>query len=153
NEAEVVAFAWSVPWERARRERILHVQTHPDHVLRAGWLSELHLKRYWRTGRGDTEGRDVRGLAHRRFAVLQVALRLYQLDRGRPAPDLSALVPAYLPAVPPDPYTGAPFGYRLSEGETLEPLSGRVAPTPAQLYRTSAAVVAALAFPAGGMRW
>ena len=32
---------------------------------------------------------------------------------------MSALVPIYLAAVPADPYTGAPFRYRISTGETL----------------------------------
>jgi hypothetical protein len=120
SEAELLALAWNVPWERARRERILRVHTDLTLDLPAAWLSELHLKRHWLFAWTDEEAeRDVQAMALRRFAVLQVALRLYQLDHGRAASDLSALVPAYLPAVPRDPYTGAPFGYRLSAGEQL----------------------------------
>ena len=57
----------------------------------------------------------------RRFAILKVALRLYQLEHGRPAPDLASLVPAYVPVLPLDPYTQAAFGYRLSDGEPQPP--------------------------------
>jgi hypothetical protein len=122
SEAELVTFAWNVPWERARRERILRLHTQPAQDLPRAWLSELHLKRHWIFAWTDEDAeRDLRALTHRRFAMLQVALRLYQLDHGGAAPDLSALVPAYLPAVPRDPYTGAPFGYRVSAGEQLTP--------------------------------
>jgi hypothetical protein len=52
-------------------------------------------------------------------AALQVALRLYQEEKGRPAEGLTELVPDYLPAVPEDPADGRPYRYRLSRGETL----------------------------------
>src|SRR5262249_26835471 len=53
-------------------------------------------------------------------ARLQVALALYQVRHGKPAATLGELVPAYLPAVPPDPYTGAAFHYHVSRGEKLD---------------------------------
>jgi hypothetical protein len=59
------------------------------------------------------------GLCRVRAARLQAALVLYRLRHGRPAPDLDALVPDYLPDLPPDPYSGEPFRYRVSEGERL----------------------------------
>ncbi len=55
-----------------------------------------------------------------RVAALQVALRLYQAEEGRPAEKLDELVPKYLRAIPADPYDGQPFRYRLSKGETLD---------------------------------
>ncbi|HKB02363.1 MAG TPA: hypothetical protein VKD90_09090 [Gemmataceae bacterium] len=122
SEAELVALAWNVPWERARRERILRVHTHPTRDLPVAWLSGLHLKRQWIIAWTEEDAeRDLRVLALRRLAVLQVALRLYELDQGRVAPDLAALAPEYLPSVPSDPYTGARFGYRVSAGEQLKP--------------------------------
>ena len=64
-----------------------------------------------------------------------------------PAPDLAALVPAYLPAVPEDPYTGRPFGYRVSAGEPIAAGSVQLGRDDQVAY----GVVAALAHPVGGL--
>jgi hypothetical protein len=63
-----------------------------------------------------------------RALELQVALALFQLEKGRPARTLDELVPSYLSELPLDPFTGRPFGYRVSIGERLHTLStqGRV---------------------------
>ena len=45
-----------------------------------------------------------RALALRRMAALALAIRLYQLDHGARPAQLEELVPAYLPAVPRDPF-------------------------------------------------
>ncbi|HKB05191.1 MAG TPA: hypothetical protein VKD90_23400 [Gemmataceae bacterium] len=120
-EADLVATCWAVPWERLRRERILRLNTHPDRHVDRSWLSGLQYGHLWRTDEANTvTERDTRGVALRRLARLQVALRLYQLDHGRPAATLAELVPTCLAAVPDDPYTGAPFRYRLSAGESVE---------------------------------
>jgi hypothetical protein len=51
------------------------------------------------------------------------ALRIWQLEHeGRYPETLEALVPSLLPSLPYDPYSGKPFGYRRSEGQTLLPL-------------------------------
>ncbi|MSQ94257.1 MAG: hypothetical protein EXR98_06835 [Gemmataceae bacterium] len=43
-----------------------------------------------------------------------IALSLYRIDQGKPAPDLQTLVPRYLPAgLPADPYSGQPFRYQV----------------------------------------
>jgi hypothetical protein len=55
-------------------------------------------------------------LTDRRAAALLLAIRLYQFDHdGRLPVTLDALVPAYLPAIPLDPFspTGHPLRYRL----------------------------------------
>jgi hypothetical protein len=52
-----------------------------------------------------------------------LALRLYQAEKGQLPATLQAVVPGILPNVPVDPYTGQPFGYRISAGEEL-PESG-----------------------------
>jgi hypothetical protein len=53
-------------------------------------------------------------------AAIAVALRRYKLDRGEYPADLSALAPAYLPALPIDPYTGKPPVYvRAAAGFSL----------------------------------
>ncbi len=51
---------------------------------------------------------------------LKVALALYQLDNGAPAATLDRLVPMYLPELPPDPYGGQLFRYRISPGERID---------------------------------
>jgi hypothetical protein len=119
-EANLVAFAWHVPWERVRRERLLRLET--TRQIDPRWLSRLHRPNQWRLAFERTDSlADVerRALTIRRFARLRVALRLYGVEHAIPAPDLSALVPTYLPAVPLDPFTGRPFGYRVSAGETI----------------------------------
>ena len=49
----------------------------------------------------------------RRFAATALAIRLYELDHGHPPLSLAELVPAYLPAVPLDPFdpNGGPLRY------------------------------------------
>ncbi|MCC7291257.1 MAG: hypothetical protein IT449_04240 [Phycisphaerales bacterium] len=47
---------------------------------------------------------NYRALADRRMAATALAIRLYELDHGRRPDRLDELVPAYLPAVPYDPF-------------------------------------------------
>ena len=51
---------------------------------------------------------------------------LYQVDQGKVAPSLAVLVPGYLDALPKDPYSGKDFRYRVSEGETIAGVVGRL---------------------------
>jgi hypothetical protein len=46
-----------------------------------------------------------------RGTALFLAVRAYEADRGRPPARLNALVPAYLPKLPKDPFTGKSFRY------------------------------------------
>jgi hypothetical protein len=55
---------------------------------------------------------------------LRVALALYQLQEGKSAATLDALVPNYLRQLPVDPYSGQPFHYRISRGEHIQ-INGR----------------------------
>jgi hypothetical protein len=55
------------------------------------------------------------GLTDRRAAVIALAIRLYRFDHGGNWPrDLNELTPAYLPAIPTDPFspTDSPFRYK-----------------------------------------
>jgi hypothetical protein len=63
---------------------------------------------------------EARSLCQLRGTQLITALALYEQEKGQPAAILDALVPAYLPAVPQDPYSGQPFRYRVSQGEKIE---------------------------------
>jgi hypothetical protein len=68
-----------------------------------------------------TIGRNLeREYVYLRGSILVTALALYQAEKGQPPQKLEDLVPAYLPALPLDPYTGQPFHYRISHGEKIE---------------------------------
>jgi hypothetical protein len=58
-----------------------------------------------------------------RALELQVALALFQLEKRRTARTLDELVPSYFSELPVDPFTGRPFGYRVSVGEQLSALT------------------------------
>jgi hypothetical protein len=55
----------------------------------------------------------VRGETLRRLTVTAIALERYRLRHARPPADLAALAPELLRAVPVDPMSGKPLGYRL----------------------------------------
>jgi hypothetical protein len=103
READLLQFAWNVPWEKERLRRAIglgNVEVPPAGL----W------ERLW----------SIRGKPDR-AAMLQVALRLFVAERGKPPESLDELVPDYLPAVPVDPYDPAkkPFQYRVSPGEWI----------------------------------
>jgi hypothetical protein len=127
-EAAFLAWAWQVPWERARQERLLRWVSHHKPApsgeprFQAPW-PEQPLDFTWQA-REAREAHNPYMLTAHRAALLQVALRLYLATHGRPAPSLDALVQQYLTAVPVDPYDpeGKPFRYRVSRGETVRVL-------------------------------
>ena len=54
-------------------------------------------------------------LAMTRCVVTALAVERHRLANGRAPEDLAALIPAFLPEVPDDPFDGAPLLYRLGE--------------------------------------
>lgn len=56
-------------------------------------------------------------LAMRRMAATALAIRLYEIDHGQRPTSLATLVPAYLDALPKDPFAGdgRTFGYRRND--------------------------------------
>lgn len=147
-EANLVAFAWHVPWEQVRRERLLRLET--NRPVDPEWLSAIHRPHQWRQAfdrAADLAEVERKALTVRRFARLRAALRLYGLEHPAPAPDLAALVPTYLPAIPVDPFTGGPLGYRLSVGEPVA--AGNLLVAWEDFVGLGAA--ASLAHPAGGL--
>jgi hypothetical protein len=116
-ELAVLATAWSVPWELAREKRAIRYLQWSSDRWPGRHFHLLHgLVRYNGAFR---EARLLRRRCRVSAMVLTVALRLYQAEKGQPARTLEALVPAYLPAVPADPFGNGPFHYRLSEGEEI----------------------------------
>jgi hypothetical protein len=59
------------------------------------------------------------GLCRLRGLRLQLALAIYQARHGRCPTRLDELAPELLRTIPADPWSGKPFGYRLSKGESL----------------------------------
>ncbi len=149
-ESALVGFAWSVPWERLRRDRLLRVNADASMRVDLNWLSKLHLGTFWPDRTARLESFDRRGLTLRRFVRLKTAIILYQEDRGVPAQALTDLVPSYLDAVPADPYTTASFKYRVSKGEVIDS-SSRDVRSASIPYVTVSAAIESIAYPFGGL--
>lgn len=119
EEIDVAALLWRVPWEQERHRRILRVifqgsRRQQAKIEEAGGLGVEGLIR-----RRDFSERSDRVLCRLRAGQLKVALRLYQIETGKPAVSLDALVPSYVLAIPLDPFGDKPFRYRLSRGENI----------------------------------
>ena len=115
--ADLVGFGWATPWERERTRRLVGLG--PDRRSTVGMGSLVR----GRPGSGlllrtanpdDLTDQDRFLRSQRRATILKLAVRAYQAEHGgTPPADLAALVPAYLPAVPTDPYGDGPFRYRV----------------------------------------
>ena len=124
TEANVVAFAWAVPWEKERLRRAVALGNDPARrreradLLRGApglWYDELMMGQDWRL-----EPTAQRTLTVRRAAILSLALRLHRLAAGEYPATLAELVPARMAAVPADPFDGRPFRYRrVDRAETV----------------------------------
>ncbi|MDB5311448.1 MAG: hypothetical protein JWO38_5650 [Gemmataceae bacterium] len=134
--ADLIALAWSVPWERERGRRLVGLG------FEAGLGQEEHNLVRGRPGSVIFNVRlqtpielaeiDRQLRTYRRAVQLKLAVRLYQEEKGSAPPDLTALVAEkYIPVVPADPYDGLPFRYRVSAGEELQPPPSPVAVPPA----------------------
>jgi hypothetical protein len=125
NDSPVLQFALAAPWEKVRFRRLLDGLASRDPELNklAFRLTPPALKLSLPGASGLIDFFPAPPHPALRYpvrvAALQVALRLYQAEVGRPAEQLTDLVPKYLPAVPLDPYDGQPFRYRLSRGEDI----------------------------------
>jgi hypothetical protein len=124
-EADLLRFAWQVPWEKVRLRRLLDELASRDpersrHAAEHSPYMAFALLPFLAQGTSPDAFAPARPLSRERAALLQLALRLFQVETGRPAEKLADLVPKYVAAVPADPYDGRPFRYRLSRGETLD---------------------------------
>lgn len=129
-EADLVGFAWAVPWERERTRRLLGLgfEVGPSGMYGASPSlltgrpgAQLLVVRNRSVGDQSEMDRFVR--ATRRALVLRLAIRAHLHETGRPPEALAALTAGpnpYLRALPEDPFAdGRVFGYRVSAGETL----------------------------------
>jgi hypothetical protein len=121
-----VGVAWQVPWERERQQRLLRLLFADNPSGRQVVLRAVPWMRHIGTGVVglSSENDRRRELTALRARQLEVALRLYQAEKGKPAAALEALVPGILPEIPLDPFSSRPFRYRLSAGERIEWPSG-----------------------------
>jgi hypothetical protein len=122
-EADLVALAWTVPWERERTRRLVGASGDPlsaESVARlSGRPGGPILMGRARAGAELVE-RDLHLRVHRRAVTLKAAVLAYQGDHGRAPAGQEELVGSYLPRLPEDPFTaGRHFGYRVSAGEEL----------------------------------
>lgn len=124
-EADLVALAWTVPWERERTRRLLGLTSDET-------AGELFRALGGRPGAGllisrvRVTGEVVEVESQQRVSaralLMRLALRAHQIERGAHPEAAGELVArGYLPRLPLDPYSGdgRPLGYRLSPGETL----------------------------------
>ncbi len=125
SEMDLISLLWRIPWELERHQRLLR-------VVFEGSLDQRKLVANWGgfymgslnpPESKDQEQQDRRATAELFATLLKVGLRLYQARNGEFPDNLSELasdqVPGlkqrkYLPAVPPDPFDGKPFRYRVS---------------------------------------
>jgi hypothetical protein len=158
TEANLVGFAWAVPWEKERLRRAVGLGNRPgrraeqDRVLRGapGW--SWMISDDWAFS-PDFQNGHKHIVAARRAVMLKVAVRMYEAETGAMPETLDALVPAYLPDVPADPFDNQPFRYRVSKGETIAMYRQRDAapePPPGFMSFTTVHDIMALAGVAGG---
>jgi len=120
---QMFLLAQETPWERVRVERQINALyaeyftgRQPDSSLlrQQPWLAQIGVGD-WTTTRPAAD----RALCRVRAGQLQLALLLYEREKGQPARALTDLVPGYLRVLPTDPFTRASFGYRVSRGEHI----------------------------------
>jgi hypothetical protein len=133
-EADLIAFAWNVPWERERTRRLVGMTVDNTPLITQFRLvtgrpgSGLLLARHRSLAELTEADRQVR--VARRASILKIAVRAFQTDHGNPPTALMELVAKqYLTRLPDDPYADSgTFGYRVSEGETLRNPAARPMP-------------------------
>ncbi|HUR54710.1 MAG TPA: hypothetical protein VMZ71_11300, partial [Gemmataceae bacterium] len=123
-EADLVGFAWTVPWERERTRRLIglgfeaSVEPHYYRLLRGRPGRGLLVGRFLNAADIVEYDRLLRTL--RRVAAVRIAVRLHEAEKGTvPASPAELVSAGYLPDETPDPYDGAPLRYRVSAGERL----------------------------------
>lgn len=101
-----------VPWPQARQavsQRLAYLEN------ASGLASQLHymLSAISVPNFSRALDRAITIEAQRRLTITALALERFRLKRAAYPPDLAALTPEYLRAVPVDPFSGAPLCYRL----------------------------------------
>ncbi len=82
------------------------------------WLHPIKLaSALWQSHNSQKTAKERHDLAAARLRLLlvEIALRCYQADQGKPAENLQALVPKYLKQVPLDPFSNQPLVYHIAK--------------------------------------
>jgi hypothetical protein len=123
---ELVAVAWSVPWERERTRRLIGLGFEAgaptaDHLLTRGRPGANTLLVVRNRTPADVTELDRQIRTYRRAMLLRLAIRMYRAEHGEFPSNLQQLVTSNcLSVLPLDPYDESrTFGYRISEGEVL----------------------------------
>jgi hypothetical protein len=120
-QATLVNYSLLVPWERERQLRLLRALLEGDEPQRRAAMRMGGPLQFAGVLFGRRPSFSKRTVAQLHAAQLQVALRLYEAESGRPAKALGELLQKrYLQTIPTDPFDGQPFRYRLSKGEKIE---------------------------------
>ncbi len=114
--AGLTAASWKTPWEEARLQRLIRQLANEGavaHPLPPPLTRKLLFPGY----QSQNSYASLQDTTRVQARELMVALRLFQVEAGRPARTLEELTPNILPAVPIDRATGQPVGYRLAGGD------------------------------------
>lgn len=104
---------WEQPRQADVREAFADVETRSIRAFRY-WPVRMALPALMRaqaTAEQTTQVRDA--------TLVAIALELFRRREGRYPESLDELVPAFLPAVPPDRHTGKPLNYAVREGKPI----------------------------------
>ena len=82
-------------------------------VWRSIWMS-IVMRKSLRAIEASFGKKQARSVAALRLVLTELAIRGYQAKNGKPPEALAELVPAWLPAVPLDPFSQQPLVYRVS---------------------------------------
>ncbi len=87
-------------------------------VWRTMWMS-IAMSRNTRAMEAGFEKQQAHSVAALRLAATELAVRGYEAKNGKPPKELAELVPAWLPAVPLDPFSNRPLVYRVTTNTFL----------------------------------
>ena len=86
--------------------------------LRSTWMT-IVMRNNLRDAEATFEKKRARSVAALRLVMTELAVRGYAAKNGKPPPTLAELVPAWLPALPLDPFSKAPLVYRVTTNSFL----------------------------------
>jgi hypothetical protein len=131
---ELYRLARLAPWERERERRFLNraYKSLVEEAQLPTWeeapprdrKGPTHPVEKWTFPLRVVRRAQCHGLCQLRALRLQIALAAYQVRNGAGAASLEDLAPGLLEKLPVDPWSGKPFGYRVSRGERI--LRGRM---------------------------
>jgi hypothetical protein len=99
-----------VPWKEVRRSERMFMRHELRKASPLTWPQAFWQN--WQVTRS-TEYNHKQAVARVRLLALELALRCYTHELGKPPPALQELAPRFLDSIPADPFSGVPLVYRL----------------------------------------